>query len=84
VIQDRRAAPRQRLDENGLITVDEHTSIPCLIYDLSELGVRLVSLDAGTVPDTFILASGRLPEVRVCEIVWRTQEEIGARFAATP
>ena len=84
MMQERRAVPRQRLDESGLITVDEHTSIPCMIYDLSESGVRLVSLDAGAVPDTFILAAGRNPEVRVCEIVWRTQEEIGARFAPSP
>lgn len=83
-MHERRSAPRQRLDENGLIAVDEHTSIPCLIYDLSERGVRLVSLDAGAVPETFLLAAGRLAEVRVCEIVWRTQEEIGARFAAVP
>ncbi|WP_144764223.1 PilZ domain-containing protein [Methylobacterium dankookense] len=83
-MQERRAAARERLDENGLITVDEHTSIPCLIYDMSERGVRLVSLEAGTVPETFLLAAGWLPEVRVCEIVWRTHEEIGARFAANP
>lgn len=83
-MQERRSAPRQRLDENGLIAVDEHTSIPCLIYDLSERGVRLVSLDAGAVPETFLLAAGLLAEVRVCQIVWRTQEEIGARFAAMP
>ena len=84
MMQERRAATRQRIDESGLITVDEHTSIPCMIYDLSERGVRLVSLDASAVPEIFLLAAGRLAEVRVCEIVWRTQEEIGARFAAAP
>ena len=84
MMQERRAAPRHRVDESGLITLDEHTSIPCMIYDLSESGVRLVSLEAGAVPETFILAAGKVPDVRVCEIVWRTHEEIGARFAPSP
>ncbi|AWN38999.1 PilZ domain-containing protein [Methylobacterium radiodurans] len=63
-----------------MIAVDEHTSLPCLIYDLSEHGVRLVSLDATCVPEVFLLAATRFPEPRVCRAVWRGAEEIGARF----
>jgi hypothetical protein len=82
-LAERRAAPRTRLDESGLIAVDEHTSLPCLIYDLSEHGVRLVSLDATCVPEVFLLAASRFAEPRVCRAVWRGPEEIGARFVAS-
>ncbi len=79
---ERRASPRTRVDENGLISIDEHTSLPCLIYDLSDHGVRLVSLDATCVPEVFLLAARPFAEPRVCRVVWRGAEEIGARFAA--
>ncbi len=78
---ERRASLRTRLDESGLIAVDEHTTLPCLIYDLSEHGVRLVSLDATCVPEVFLLAARPFAEPRVCRVVWRGSEEIGARFA---
>ncbi len=68
--------------ENGLIAVDEHTSLPCLISERSERGARLVSFDVTEVPETFLLATGVLAEAWVCQTVWRTQEEIGVRFAA--
>ncbi|GJE60181.1 PilZ domain-containing protein [Methylobacterium trifolii] len=79
-MQDRRADARHRVDENGLITIDEHTSIPCLIYDLSSIGARLVSLDTQAVPQTFLLSAGRFGAALVCSVMWRTAEEIGARF----
>ncbi|GJD80417.1 hypothetical protein GCM10007886_00440 [Methylobacterium gregans] len=79
---ERRASPRTRVDESGLIAVDEHTSLACLIYDLSEHGVRLVSLDPACVPEVFVLAARPFAEPRVCRVVWRGAEEIGARFAA--
>jgi len=78
---ERRASPRTRVDESGLIAVDEHTSLACLVYDLSEHGVRLVSLDAASVPEVFLLAARPFAEPRVCRVVWRGAEEIGARFA---
>lgn len=80
MMSERRAVPRQRIDEQGLIAIDEHTSMPCLIYDLSERGARLVAPEAPSVPPIFLLAAGRFPDPRVCEVVWRTPEEIGARF----
>ncbi|MGU3538615.1 PilZ domain-containing protein [Methylobacterium sp. A54F] len=80
-MDDRRAATRNRVNEVGSIAVDEHTSIPCLIFDLSSLGVRLTMLDAHIVPDSFVLSSGYMSEARVCTTVWRTDEEIGACFS---
>ncbi|WP_430912419.1 PilZ domain-containing protein [Methylobacterium sp. sgz302541] len=81
-MQDRRAAPRQRIDAGGLIVVDEHRSIACLVYDLSNGGVRLTMPDTSEVPATFLLSGEGLGDADVCVAVWRTHEEIGARFAS--
>lgn len=80
VMQERRATPRRRVDEDGDIAIDEHTKLACLIYDRSETGVRLTMLDTAPVPETFVLTIHGLGEFRVCVAAWRTAEEIGARF----
>ncbi|UMY15811.1 PilZ domain-containing protein [Methylobacterium organophilum] len=51
-----------------------------MLYDISEGGVRLTLPDTGPVPDTFVLVSPCLGEVRVCAVAWRTDETIGAQF----
>ncbi|GBU16517.1 MULTISPECIES: PilZ domain-containing protein [Methylobacterium] len=79
-MQDRRAAPRHRVDESAVIAVDEHRSIACLVYDISASGVRLTMPDTSDVPETFLLSSRHLADARVCVAVWRTAEEIGAAF----
>ena len=78
---DRRAAPREYVNETGLIAVDEHTSIGCIIYDRSSQGVRLTMPDTSGVPAKFLLSSN-CDTLRVCRTVWRTPEEIGATFTA--
>ena len=54
---DRRIAERHRRDEAGLIVIDEHTAVSCIVYDLSASGVRLTLPETGLVPDTFVLRS---------------------------
>ena len=66
-------------DEPGLITVDEHTTINCLIFDLSETWVRLTMMSTAIIPDTFLLDAQCLGS-GICEVDWRTYEAIGARL----
>lgn len=77
---DRRIEPRRRLHEIGSIAVDEHTSVPCLVYDLSDLGVRLTMPGTDAVPETFVLTSPCIEGARICMVAWRDDETIGARF----
>ncbi|MGU3362120.1 PilZ domain-containing protein [Methylobacterium sp. M6A4_1b] len=77
---ERRTEPRFRSDEAGRITVDEHTEIACLVHDFSLSGVKITLPDANLVPSTFLLAAPPLDGVKVCSIVWRTDEMIGAQF----
>ncbi len=72
-------APHPR-GEAGLIAIDEHTSIGCLIHEVTAGGVEITVPDASVVPDVFMLTAMRLASTKVCRTLWRTDETIGARF----
>ena len=73
---ERRSEARALVDEAGIINIDEHTTIPCVVYDLSESGVRLTMLSTALVPDAFILDAPCVVS-GVCQVVWRTDESLG-------
>ena len=73
---ERRSEVRTLIDVAGTIIIDEHTTLPCVVYDLSESGVHLTMLSTTEVPNTFIL-DGPCVTSRICEVVWRTDESLG-------
>ncbi|MCJ2084400.1 PilZ domain-containing protein [Methylobacterium sp. E-005] len=75
---ERRRAPRTILNEAGSISVDEHRSLPCIVYDRSVGGIRIALPEADLVPDRFVLSIDASNEILVCQAVWRGMEEIGA------
>ncbi|QEE39336.1 MULTISPECIES: PilZ domain-containing protein [unclassified Methylobacterium] len=75
---DRRSAPRTVLNETGSISIDEHRSLPCIVYDRSLGGVRVALPNAEIVPEHFVLNIDASAEILVCRSVWRKAEEIGA------
>jgi hypothetical protein len=75
---ERRSASRTLLNETGSISVDEHRSLPCIVYDRSLGGVRIALPEAEIVPDSFVLSLDASNEILVCSAVWRKAEEIGA------
>jgi hypothetical protein len=78
VMFERRSAPRTILNETGIISVDEHRSLPCIVYDRSAGGVRIALPDTEIVPDRFILSIDASNEILVCQAIWRKADEIGA------
>ena len=64
---------------NGLIAIDEHTSMSCMIHDVTATGLSLTLLDSADVPSTFVLFAGST--ARVCTVVRRSEEEVVASFA---
>ena len=78
--EERRGEPRHRVNEGGLVVVDEHTLVPCLLHDRSASGVRLTMPDTKAVPTTFVLIAQCLGVAHVCTVVWRDDEVIGARL----
>lgn len=75
---ERRSAPRTILNETGSISVDEHRSLPCIVYDRSVGGIRIALPEAEIVPDRFVLSIDASNEILICQAVWRRLEEIGA------
>ncbi len=76
---ERRHAERALVSAAGVVIVDEHTTVPCVVYDLSDTGVRLTMLTTAGVPDSFLLHASCFGS-GVCEVAWRTDETIGARL----
>ncbi|SDO48478.1 PilZ domain-containing protein [Methylobacterium phyllostachyos] len=80
---ERRSSPRTLLNETGSISVDEHRSVPCVVYDRSMGGVRITLPEAEIVPDRFVLSLKASNEILICRAVWRKLEEIGASTETT-
>lgn len=80
---ERRSAPRTILNETGSISVDEHCSLPCIVYDRSVGGIRIALPEAEIVPDRFVLSIDASNEILICQAVWRRLEEIGAATETT-
>ena len=78
-MSERRLAERVLVSGAGVVAVDEHTTVPCVVYDLSDAGVRLTMITTAGVPDTFLLQAPCFGS-GVCEVAWRTDESIGARL----
>ena len=74
---ERRAEDRTHLNITGLILVDEHRTMPCIIADRSAFGVRVISVSAEDLPDTFILTFDDTGEALVCRVAWRRADQIG-------
>ena len=51
---ERRVAQRERTDGTGSISIDEHSSVGCIVYDVSENGIRVTLPDAEIVPTVFV------------------------------
>ncbi len=70
--------------EIGSVSLDEHTVVPCLICERTDLGARLTLLDASPVPTSFLLGMPEDGDTRLCTVIWRTPEVIGAWFDGVP
>ena len=68
----------------GWIQLNERTSIPCSMVDVSEGGARLELPQPGMVPDVFVLRfSMTTPSGRECAVRWRQAKALGVQFVKT-
>ena len=79
--EEPRAAARRRMLKAGMVCFNErHSTLPCAVRDLSDEGARLRLSGSIDAPDTFELFI-ELDGVWVdCEVVWRSNDEIGVAF----
>ena len=84
VVNHRRHA-RKRMLKGGTIAFNgRHSTLPCVVRDLSDSGARLQVALASGVPDTFELMIDLDGFEAFVEVAWRAQNEVGVRFLAAP
>ena len=81
-----RHSPRKR--ENRPAWIDTNNGSPlldCVVWDVSEEGVR-ISIDMPrSVPQEFFLVLSKDGKLRRrCKVVWRSAEQIGACYLTAP
>ena len=67
-------------DVFGFIAVDEHTHKGCVIQEATDLGTRLVMIDASAVPGDFVLFNFLFDKALPCKAIARSDEVIDAWF----
>ncbi len=79
---DARKAVRRKLGAKGWIRLDGGFSMrPCIIVDLSDLGVGIRTDAPQLVTDPFVLVFSRQTgQFRRCQVRWRNGPRIGAKF----
>jgi hypothetical protein len=63
---------------------DRHVTVSVTVRDISASGARLRSEGSTSIPDTFLLIIELDGLEADCQVVWRKDHEIGARFLSTP
>jgi hypothetical protein len=83
--EDRRGAPRRRVLKAAIVAYnDRHSTLPCMVRDLSATGARLRADNSIAIPDTFELIVELDGLEARCEVVWRRDGEVGVKFASAP
>ena len=81
-----RQAPRQR--ENRPVWIDTGNGAAlqkCVLWDISEAGVRITIDTPASVPYEFFLVLSKDGKVRRrCRVIWRSDEQVGACFLSAP
>lgn len=79
VLDNQRAAPRQRVLKSGIIEFNGGT-IDCVVRNISETGTALdIASPIGIPPEFNLLLSGTRTHQR-CRVVWRAEKRIGVAF----
>lgn len=82
--RDPRSGPRRKQLKSGIVAFNgRHSTLPCLVRELSEAGARL-EIDQAHVPDTFELIVELDGLEADCEVIWRRGDRVGVRFTSPP
>ena len=82
-IADKRGTPRREIARTVHMGTGLGPSLECELKDISQTGARLTFIDPNCAPQEFLV---RLNDgvLRWCQVMWRSQTEIGIRFIKTP
>jgi hypothetical protein len=81
--KERRASPRRRVLKGAIIAYgDRKMSLPCTVRNLSATGARVRIEAAVSAPDSFILFI-EMDAIEVdCEVVHRSEKDLGVKFVS--
>jgi hypothetical protein len=78
---DDQRQPRRRQLKSGLICFNSrHSTLPCVVRDISDIGAKLTVTGSVGVPDTFELHVELDGTWVDCGVVWRRGEVVGVKF----
>lgn len=81
--KENRQSPRTEIDLLVRIETGDGSSIACLMSNMSQTGVCLTTNNPGALPEEFmLLLKDNLK--RWCRVQWRSQTQVGVKFAPTP
>ncbi len=85
-VVEQRQSPRQRVQSPARIDVGDGRQMrDCMLWDVSEAGVRITIDAPAEVPAEFsLLLSNDDSDRRRCQIIWRSDQQIGARYLGAP
>ncbi len=83
---EQRQTPRQRVQCPAWIDLGDGSQVrSCTLWDVSEAGARISVEAPADVPREFFLVLSADGTVRRrCRVIWRSDEQIGARYLTAP
>jgi hypothetical protein len=83
--EEKRRAPRRRVLKGAIVAYnDRHSTIPCVVRDISDTGARLRTDGAMNAPDTFLLIVELDGMEADCTVVWRRPPDLAVAFVGSP
>jgi PilZ domain len=79
-MQERRRVPRIPVRMVAKVVTRQSQSYDCLVRDISTLGARLEFPATASLPDWFELTIETARTIRVCQVAWRTNAQVGVEF----
>jgi hypothetical protein len=84
-MSDNRTDQRRKVLKGAIASFNQgHSTLSCLVRDLSETGCRISAEGAVSIPDTFSLFVELDGLSAECEVTWRDGSEAGVRFTSAP
>lgn len=81
IVKKNRSLPRRRILKGAIATFNQrHSTLACVVKDISEHGCRLAVPGSINLPDTFELIIELDGWVVPCAVIWRRADEVGATF----
>ncbi len=81
---EQRQSPRKTVNSPAWVNAGSGTpTCDCLLVDISDTGARLELRTPAEMPETFnLLLSANGAVQRRCQIVWRSNSQIGVQFCS--